>query len=142
MQMLNVNAVPTRLRRLALLWFIVGLLSLLGRLRLTLDMGLGAMNVGILGLAFGPGLVLAWRWVPLAIRWISWVTITVFFVLTANGVINGGVSGWASAIFSAALICLLLEQLYILRLPAVRRYYEASCATEVTSRAAETTHHG
>ncbi len=142
MHMLDVRAIPTKLRSFAFLWFIVGLLSLLGRLRLTLDVGFGAMDVGILGLAFSPGLVLAWRWVPIVIRWISWVTIAFFFVLTVNGVINGGFSGWASAIICAGLICLLFEQLYILRLPEVRRYYDAISRSAVESSSAETTHHG
>lgn len=123
--MLDYEAVPRRLRRLAFLWLVVGVLSLFG-LKLELQPGFGTINVGILGLAFGPGLILAWRWVPIAIRWVSWLTIILFFFVATSGLIRGGVNGWAAAAIGILLICMVLEQLYILKLPEVRNYYEAS----------------
>jgi hypothetical protein len=122
--MFDHNSIPTRLRNLALLWFVVGVLSLCGLIKPGLDLGFGTIEVGVLGLAFGPGLVFGWGWVPMAIRWLSWITIVISFMVAADGVIRGGVVGWAAAVICVLLISLLLEQLYILKLPEVRQYYE------------------
>lgn len=125
MNRLVADRVPLRLRRLAFLWLIVGTFSAVGAISLALNFGFGAVDIGVLGLAFGPGLVLGWRWVRVAIRAISWVAIVMTYVVILKVVDGGTIWAWLTAVMLGAMICLLLEQLYILKLPEVRRYYDS-----------------
>ena len=92
--MVKLAETPRQLRVLALVWLLLGLFSLLGNLHLNLELGFGPINIGAMGLVFAPGLILAWRWVSVVIRWVSWFTIVVCFMVAVNGVVKGGPLGW------------------------------------------------
>jgi hypothetical protein len=135
MMNVDVSSIPLSLRRLAFLWLLVGTLSAVGGLVLYLDFGLGPIDIGTLGLAFGPGLVLGWRWVQVAIRWISWIAIVITILLLISTLPFGNAWAWVTAVVLTCVILLLLEQVYILKLPAVRRYYESLLLAEAAAKA-------
>jgi hypothetical protein len=122
--MVNLPEAPKQLRVLALVWLLIGVFSMMGNFHLNLELGFGPIEIGAMGLVFAPGLVLAWRWVSMVLRWLSWFTIVVCFMVAANGVVKGGALGWVSAAAAAGLICLLLEQLHVLKEPEVLQYYQ------------------
>jgi hypothetical protein len=133
--MVRVEAIPRQLRILALVWLLIGIISALGHLRLNLELGFGPVDIGVMGLVFAPGLILAWNWVVVVIRWVSWFTIVVCFFAVVSCVVRGGISGWVGAAGGTGLICVLLEQLMILKEPEVRRYYESLKQAESESDA-------
>ena len=128
------TVMPAPLRRLAIAWVIVGILSVLGSLRLSLELGVGTANIGILGLLFGTGLGRGWRWVLFAIRGITWFLIVITFFFTVGAVTWFNVPGWVCAGLGVVLISLLLEQLHIIKRPEVQAYWASIKQPELRLR--------
>ena|SRR2546425_493862 len=115
---------PRPLGRLAVVWLVVGILSLLRLLSLRVDIGLGGFEIGVLGLMFGPGLFLAQPW---ARRWLIWFTRLgfVFVALFIFALVGAeGVGVWLGLTFSALVLVLLLVQRRILMRPDVQRWFD------------------
>ena len=115
---------PRPLGRLAMVWLIVGALSLLRLLSFRVDVGLGGFDVGVLGLLFGPGIFLAQPW---ARRWLIWFTrfgfLLVGFVLLALvGAEGAGV--WLGFAACVVVLVLLWVQRRVLMRPDVQRWFD------------------
>jgi hypothetical protein len=115
---------PRPLGRLAVVWLVIGILSLLRLLSLRVDIGLGGFDIGVLGLMFGPGLFLAQPW---ARRWLIWLTRLGFafvgiFIFALAGAEGAGV--WLGFTFSAVVVLLLLVQRRVLMRPDVQRWFD------------------
>jgi hypothetical protein len=115
---------PRPLGLLAVTWLVLGVVSLLGLARLQANFGLGPLNIGLLGVVFGPGLFLAQPWARRCLIWFTRLGF-VFMIMFTIGVLGKtGPPFWVGLFVGVLVLLLLIIQREVLLRPDVRRFFD------------------
>ena len=115
--------IPRSVGWLAVTWILLATLSLLRIFTFNVDVGWGPVNICLMGLLFGPGLLLARPWARRALIYFSW------FGLVLEAIMVIAVVQWNPREFRIGLagiiveVSLLLLQLHVLRSREARVFF-------------------
>ena len=122
--MSELGGYPSALKRLAVAWGLIGSLSAYGFLRVDLDLGAGSMNIGLLGILFSPGLLLARPWARRCLIWFTrfgYVVVAWWFL---GALYSGQQAWWLYLVMAGLTLFLLLIQRDVLMRPDVQRLFD------------------
>lgn len=115
---------PSALKRLASAWSTIGVLSAYGVLRVELDFGAGGLNIGLLGLLFGPALLFPRPWVRTTLIWftrLGFLHVAYWFLF---GLFSPQKGWWVFLVLAVIATILLLIQRDVLMRPDVQRVFD------------------
>jgi hypothetical protein len=115
--------IPRSLGWLAVVWILLATLSLLRILDFHVDVGWGPVNISLMGLLFGPGLLMARPWARRALIYLSWIGV-VFEALGVIAVVPLNPREFRIRLAVIVVgVSLLLVQVHVLRRREVRVFF-------------------